>query len=209
MTKEKMTMFIRKTIIACLLMVPSSYALSAESQKIIIASDGYHGGYFDRTVIMVQQHGAHGETIGMILNKPLNKVLSDIVEIPDISPLAQLPVYVGGPIGNGHLAALVKSQHAPQDGLQLSPSLYLTMNLKSLSDDWDKIGVEQAKIFNGYSGWAPTQLKSEFDQEAWIWGEINQELLFTENIEGMWQTLFDYFSGLYVSWWNKDTIFSQ
>ena len=190
-------------------MVPATYALSAESQKIIIASDGYHGAYFDRTVIMVQQHGAHGETIGMILNKPLNKVLSDIVEIPDISPLAQVPVYIGGPIGNGHLTALVKSQQPPQDGLQLSALLYLTMNLKSLSDDWGKIGVEQVKIFNGYSGWAPSQLKSEFDREAWLWGEINQELLFTKNIEGMWKTLFDYFSGLYVSWLAKDTIFSQ
>jgi putative transcriptional regulator len=208
MRKEKMMMLIRKTIIAFLLMVPSSYVLSDEPQKIIIASESLHDGYFDRTVIMIQEHGAHGETIGMILNRPSKQLLSDLVEIPDSSPLAQEPVYLGGPIANGHLSALVKSQQSPQNGLQLSPSLYLTMDLKSLSDDWDKIGVEQVKIFNGYSGWAPKQLKSEFARETWFWGEINEELLFAKNTEGMWKKLFNYFSGLYVYWMNKDTVFS-
>ena len=208
MAKVKMMMRIRETIMACLLMVPSSNVLSAESQKIIIASDSFHGGYFDRTVIMIREHGVHGETIGMILNRPSNKVLSDLVEIPDISPLAKVPVYVGGPIAKGYLTVLVKTQEAPPNGLELSPSLYLTMDLRSLSDDWSKLGVEQVKIFNGYSGWAPKQLKSESDRKAWLWGEINQELLFAKNTEGMWQKLFDYFSGLYVYWMNKDTFFS-
>gem|GEM_PF-6596166 len=206
MTNVKMVMRIRQTIMACLLMAPSFSVLAAEPQKVIIsATDSFHGAFFNRTVIMLQEHGAHGETIGLILNKPSNKLLSDLVEIPKTNPLSQEPVYVGGPIDSGRLTALVKSQQAPRNGLQLSPSLYLTMSLESLSEDWAKLGVEQIKIFQGYSGWARGQLKTEFDREAWLRGEINQELLFSEDTDGMWKTLFDQFKGLYVYWLNDDS----
>ncbi len=206
MTRVKMVMRIRKTIMACLLVAPSFSVLSAEPHKVIIAAtDRFHGGFFNRTVIMLQKHGAHGETIGLILNKPSHKLLSDLVKIPDTHPLSQEPVYVGGPIDHGRLTALVKSQQAPRNGLQLSPSLYLTMSLGSLADDWAKLGVEQVKIFQGYSGWARGQLKTEFDREAWLRGEVDQELLFSEDTEGMWKTLFDQFKGLYVYWMNDDS----
>ena len=202
-------MRIPKIIMACLLLLTSFYALAAESQKVIIAAtDSFHAGFFNRTVIMVQEHGSHGETIGMILNKPSNTVLSELVEMPDNSPLSGEPVYVAGPLDTGRLTALVKSRQAPRHGLQLAPSLYLTMNLGSLVEDWAKLGVEQVKIFRGYSGWARGQLKTEFAREAWLRGEANEALLFSKDTEGMWKELYDQFKGLYVYWMNRNSFLS-
>ena len=46
-------------------------------------------------------HSAENGAFGYILNRPLEKNVSDLLNDSDLGPLAKLPVYLGGPVGTG------------------------------------------------------------------------------------------------------------
>src|SRR4051794_14799070 len=77
--------------------VPQSLAGS-----FLVAHPNMQDPNFRRTVLFISSHDPEEGAFGVILNRPLDKHVSELVSEP-INGLEDVPVYIGGPVGRAQL----------------------------------------------------------------------------------------------------------
>ena len=122
---------------------------------------------FDRTVVLVLEHGDDG-ALGLVLNRPTDVAVLD--PLPEWNGLAAQPsvVFVGGPVEQGAAIGLARARLGdPAEGW--SPVLDGIGTL-DLSRDPSELasGIEQVRVYAGYAGWGPGQLEGELSVDAWL-----------------------------------------
>src|SRR5947199_9254355 len=78
---------------------------------------------FRRAVLFISAHDPDDAAIGVIINRPLDKSVADLVSETPPQNLADVPVFFGGPVGNNQLMltafewhkgeGLTLNQHSP------------------------------------------------------------------------------------------------
>src|SRR4051812_50166415 len=58
---------------------------------------------FRRTVLFISAHDSNDGALGVILNRPLDKQVGDLVTEEAPAALAEVPVYIGGPGGKNQM----------------------------------------------------------------------------------------------------------
>src|SRR6266487_2528987 len=58
---------------------------------------------FRRTVLFISAHDPEDGALGVIINRPLDKQVADMVTEPPPAGLADVPVFLGGPVGKNQL----------------------------------------------------------------------------------------------------------
>ena len=119
---------------------------------------------FRRSVLLLTMHDAVTGAFGFVLNRPLGKTAADLLpEHEGRSILKDVPVYLGGPVGQDQLGFAGLDWDGDQKALRLETHL-------SLDDVAERL-VKQpggVRAFVGYSGWAAGQLEDELAQKAWV-----------------------------------------
>ena len=112
---------------------------------------------FRRTVVLLGEHSDEG-AMGLVLNRPSETTVGDAV--PDLAAVAgfDAPVYVGGPVQPEAVLVLAEFDDASAAaGLVVGD-----VGFARADGDLDQLGAAtcRARVFAGYSGWAPGQLES-------------------------------------------------
>jgi len=136
---------------------------------------------FRRTVLYISAHDPEDGAIGVIINRPLDKSVADLVTETPPENLADVPVFFGGPVGNNQLMLAAFEWHK-EEGLKL--------NQHSLDGD-SSVSLPSAKLppvfaFLGYAGWSAGQLESEMKQNAWIVQKPSRSALKSERLARLW-----------------------
>src|SRR3954447_23211848 len=79
---------------------------------------------FRRTVLFISAHNSDDGALGVILNRPLDKHVGDLVSDDTPAALAEVPVYLGGPVGKNQLMFAVLEWEQSQ-GLKLNHNVGL------------------------------------------------------------------------------------
>src|SRR6266513_6529529 len=58
---------------------------------------------FRRAVLFISAHDAEDGALGVILNRPLDKQVADLVNETPPAGLGDIPVFLGGPVGKNQL----------------------------------------------------------------------------------------------------------
>ncbi|WP_068398514.1 YqgE/AlgH family protein [Kribbia dieselivorans] len=138
------------------------------SGKLLVALPDMVGGVFERSVVYLLHHGEDGAQ-GVVLNKPVDAAIDDI--LPGWQDYASAParVYQGGPVGLDTAIGLViiPGDHHERLGLQ---RLNGAVGLVDLDAPPPVIATEISglRIFAGYSGWSPGQLEDELAKGGWV-----------------------------------------
>ncbi len=132
---------------------------------------------FRRTVLFISAHDPDDGAIGVIINRPLDKNVADIVTEKPPENLADVPVFFGGPVGNNQLMLAAFEWHKGQ-GLKLNHQV-----LNPLEPVADRPAV---RAFLGYAGWSAGQLEAEMKQNAWIVRKPTRTALKSERISRLW-----------------------
>jgi putative transcriptional regulator len=136
--------------------------------KLIVATPALGDPNFERTVVLVLEHGAQG-ALGIVLNRPTDTPLSEAVS--DWAPLASAPavVYLGGPVGIGTIIALGRAADE-DDAPPGTEPVTGTLVAVDLSTDPEALvsRLTDLRVWTGYAGWAGGQLEAELAQEAWF-----------------------------------------
>src|SRR5438552_15137029 len=74
---------------------------------------------FRRTVLYISAHDADDGAIGVIINRPLEKSVADLVSETPPENLADVPVFFGGPVGKNQLMLAAFEWHKGE-GLKLN-----------------------------------------------------------------------------------------
>ena len=142
---------------------------------------------FRRTVLFISAHDAADGAVGVILNRPLDKQVADLVNETPPEGLGDVPVFLGGPVGKNQLMfAAFEWQHA--DGLQLNHNVGVDEAHELVDRDPSSI-----RAFVGYAGWSAGQLEAEMKQKAWILQKPSRAALAPARLPKLW---FDIMRGL-------------
>src|SRR5215472_9342708 len=58
---------------------------------------------FRRTVLYISEHDPNEGALGVIINRPLDRQVADLVTDTPPTGLADVPVFLGGPVGKNQL----------------------------------------------------------------------------------------------------------
>jgi putative transcriptional regulator len=136
---------------------------------------------FRRTVLFISAHDPDDGAIGVIINRPLEKSVADLVTETPPEDLADVPVFFGGPVGKNQLMLAAFEWHK-DEGLKL--------NQHSLDADNPLSGTSAGALpifaFLGYAGWSAGQLEAEMKQNAWIVQKPSRAALKSERLSRLW-----------------------
>ncbi len=136
---------------------------------------------FRRTVLFVSEHDPKEGALGVIINRPLDKPVTELVSSMAPAGLADVPVFMGGPVGKNQLmfAAFEWQKGA---GLKLNHNI-------TLDESSDAVGQKNLLTicaFVGYAGWGAGQLEIEVKQKAWLVQKASPSLLKLDRLTDLW-----------------------
>jgi len=139
---------------------------SAERGVLLVASPSLGDPNFAQTVLLIIEHGKGG-TVGLILNRPTNVLLSDV--LPDLPVLKRTThrLFSGGPVGRTQLALLFRLKDPYPDTRQIVDGIYLGTPRVLERIIAQPKQTEGFRAFAGFAGWAPGQLDHEMIQGSW------------------------------------------
>ncbi len=117
---------------------------------------------FSRTVLYLAAHSEKEGAFGYILNRPLDKTVSELLPKEDMGRLARIPVFHGGPVAEDKLSFASLQWSSEKKTLKCQTHLSVDDALYELD-----MGHE-VRAFVGYSGWSEGQLEGEMKHRAWI-----------------------------------------
>lgn len=156
---------------------------------------------FTRSVILLADHNDQG-SVGFILNKPLELMLSDLIEgIED----CEMPIYNGGPVEQEHLYFIHTAPDLIEGSQEISSGIYWGGDFQRALDLIvnKKISCKNIKFFLGYSGWESNQLNEEVIKNSWVILENErQDDLLKDNHQALWRDKIIQIGGSYTLWSN-------
>lgn len=152
-------------------------ALSAQAQQefspasiakgvLLVASPSLSDPNFHQTVLLIIEHG-RGGTVGLILNRPTNVLLSEV--LPDFTVLKRTPyrLFAGGPVNQTQLVLLFRLTQVLPDTRQIVGEIYVGTPRVLERIMTQPRPTESFRAFAGFAGWAPGQLEHEMLEGAW------------------------------------------
>ena len=136
---------------------------------------------FRRTVLFVSEHDPSEGALGVIVNRPLDRQVADLVNETPPAGLGQVPVFLGGPVGKNQLM-FAAFEWQKGEGLKLNHNVAL----EQASDAAGQKNLVTICAFVGYAGWGAGQLENELKQKAWLVQKANPSLLKLDRLPNLW-----------------------
>lgn len=142
---------------------------------------------FSKSVIYIYEHSEKG-AMGMIINKPLQISLGNVLEHLDITAteekIANFPVLMGGPVNQEHGFILYdrhENEKEKHSKMRVSASKAM---LKKIAEG---NGPKDFIVTLGYSGWQRGQLEKEISRNDWLIAPFNRDILFSTPVNQRWE----------------------
>lgn len=135
---------------------------------LLIASPLLKDPNFYRTVVLILDRDKDRGFIGLILNRPLELTIEEILSIKETD--LKIPVFNGGPVDLQRLFWLHSLGPDKISGsTEVIPGVYIGGNFENLEDAILK-GIEAGgnfRLYLGYCGWTKGQLENEIENGVW------------------------------------------
>ncbi len=153
----------------------------------LVASQDMPDPRFQRTVILLLEHGENG-ALGLVINRPTEISLAEV--LPDLADEngKQHALFLGGPVALHTLMFLVRSKIPLDHGMPVLDNVYVSAHRPTLKQLLDKYKpATNMRIYIGHAGWAPGQLDAELATGSWQLFEADPALLFHEKPTLLWK----------------------
>ncbi|HKJ35302.1 MAG TPA: YqgE/AlgH family protein [Solirubrobacterales bacterium] len=162
--------------------------------KLLIASPQLADPNFDRSVVLVTEHGEDG-AMGIVLNRPSDADVGSV--IPDLGPVVgDEPIFVGGPVQPEALVVLGEFSDPEKAAWIVTAEVGLVSAQTELEDL--PSAVRRGRVYAGFSGWGAGQLEDELEEEAWIVEAPLPSELFPDDPEQLWSDVLARMGGEYA-----------
>ncbi len=133
---------------------------------------------FKRTVVLLSAHSKEDGALGVILNRPLGKCLGELEEKFAFGPLAQIPIYGGGPVSTDQVLLVAWIWSDAESVFKL----FFGIDPDRAAELAESSGAT-VRAYQGYSGWSGGQLEEELEQNAWIPTQVKAR--FEDEVDGV------------------------
>ncbi len=162
--------------------------------RLLVATPLLGDPNFRRTVVLIVEDEPAEGTLGVILNRPTEVPVEQVLQAWTDFVTGPQVVFKGGPVSpNSALAlAIVPGGEEPVGWRRLDGAAVMSqVGLVDLDAPPELLagGITTLRVFAGYAGWSPGQLQSEIDEGAWyvLPGEPGDA--FAAEPEGLWQAV--------------------
>ncbi|MDA0882774.1 MAG: YqgE/AlgH family protein [Bacteroidetes bacterium] len=155
--------------------------------KILIAEPFLADPYFKRAVVLLCEHSDEG-SFGFVLN---NYIEMDLDQLMDQLPNIDTRISIGGPVKNSNLFYIHSLGNKIENSVPIAEGIYMGGDFDALQHllKLGKLDRNQIRFFVGYSGWSSNQLNEELEQNSWIVGEADADLLMNTQVDDLWSTI--------------------
>src|ERR1700749_1707173 len=128
--------------------------------SLLVATPVLEAPNFRRTVILVVEHEAAEGTLGVVLNRPTDVPVDRVLDTWSELVTGPSVVFNGGPgaptsaLAIGQVPGAAAPARLGLVGRDAPPDLLAP-------------AINRLRVYAGYAGWAPGQLKAEIDEGAW------------------------------------------
>ena len=142
------------------------------SGNILLSHPNLKDPNFYKSVVFLSAHSEESGSIGVILNRPMNRTLEELDDQFKGNPYGSIPVYEGGPVEKDKIIV------AAWEWMKESSSfkLYFGIDLEKVDNLAKESEDVKIACFLGHSGWSPGQLEDELDETAWLVSSLDHEL---------------------------------
>jgi len=160
------------------------------SGQFLIWMPGMGDPRFDKSLIFLCDHSDDG-AMGLIVNKPI--IETDFAEICDFLDIdcpqdRDVPVLYGGPVDTQKGLVLHSPEFHSAKSNELTTSAYSLTGTRDVIEAMAKgAGPKSAFLAMGYAGWGAGQLEQELQQNAWLVGSCDHDLIFGEDHDLKWE----------------------
>lgn len=144
---------------------------------------------FERAVVLVLDHGDDG-ALGVVLNRPTQVPVGEILQPwkdqARLTPPAV--VFRGGPVSPDAVIGLARAATAEAASAAAWRAVVSTVGTVDLSvpPEHQPVNLHRARLFWGYSGWAPDQLEAELAEGAWFVVDALAADVFCSEADRLW-----------------------
>ena len=147
---------------------------------------------FRKSVLLLSASDAQEGAFGLALNRPAGSTVGELLADPTLGNLAQVPVFVGGPVATDQLIFASFKWHPEAQFLECHHHLVIEEAKDAIRDD--NLVV---RAFVGYAGWSKGQLEGELAQRAWLVQKSDPTVLDLERCPVLWRDLTSSFGPWY------------
>jgi putative transcriptional regulator len=146
---------------------------------LLIASPQMKDPFFEKTIVLVWHHDDDG-AIGVVLNRPMEHVLPDVLAVDDtevdLTSYADDHVGWGGPVEHQSGTVVTRGTIGKEEGWTLGTGLSVTRSQETLL----RLIREKDPILLclGYAGWGAGQLDREISEGGWLYTDPDPRLVF-------------------------------
>jgi putative transcriptional regulator len=119
-----------------------------------------------------------------VLNRPLDRQLGELNADFAISPLAGVPLYLGGPVEPEQLIIVTWHWIPKEQAFQL----HFGVEIEKAREMVGLPGVTM-RAFLGYSGWSKGQLENEMKHDTWLVTPVEGDWLIKQDGVPLWKGL--------------------
>jgi len=158
--------------------------LPSMAGSLLVAHPNMLDPNFQRSVVLLSSNTPESGTTGIVINMPTGKTMGDISPDYAQSPLADVPLYKGGPMGYNKVI-LAAWQWAESENLFRIEFGISQEDAVSLLENDPNVEI---RAFMGYTGWGHGQLEEELHQNTWILSSV-KFLSFVGKEASMWHSI--------------------
>ncbi|GII56362.1 UPF0301 protein [Planotetraspora thailandica] len=161
--------------------------------RLLVATPLLDDPNFRRSVVYVLEHDENGGTLGVVINRPSEVAVTQV--LPSWDPLVTGPsvLFEGGPVQTDSALALaaVLSGEEPLGWRRLRGRSTSRLGTVDLDAPPEILAgeISQMRIFAGYAGWTAGQLESELEEGAWYVVDSEPGDTFNSDPARLWRTV--------------------
>lgn len=141
---------------------------------------------FQQTVVLICEHG-DGGTLGIIINRPTEFLLSDVLPAVPVLKGTSYVLYAGGPVQPNSILMLFRIAETPERMRKVLERVYLGLDREALERIITKPQpTETFRAYAGYAGWAPGQLEFEMAMGSWAVIPADPSSIFDKAPDTLW-----------------------
>jgi putative transcriptional regulator len=150
---------------------------------------------FRRSVVLVLEHDEDGGTLGVVLNRPSEISVTQVLPSWDSLVTGPSVLFEGGPVQTDSALALaaVVSTEEPLGWRRLHTATPAVSRLGTVDLDAPPEilagEIAQMRIFAGYAGWTSGQLEAEIREGAWYLIDAEAGDTFNGDPESLWRAV--------------------
>jgi len=177
--------------IAFVLVVTPTRGTSSDSETFfLVATPDLPDPLFQESVILMLPHIPPPLVVGLIVNKPTSKRLSELLPDSPVLKNRTDDAYFGGPVDVGDPALVFRTAGAPEHAMPLFDGVYVSLDPERVAGLLkDRALVQDLRLYFGRAQWSREQLHGEMLRGSWYVVPADPAFVFSADPKHVWRAL--------------------